>query len=72
MIHLNTKQNMMMLSTENNYLKYLMKKSIPSKLKGIYEYKNMSQVIAIVVSVCAVMIGFLVGLLWKKKLSTTQ
>ena len=46
------------LSTEDRYLKGLIKGAIPSRLKRIYKFENMSQLVALLFSLCAVFMGF--------------
>jgi glucosyl-dolichyl phosphate glucuronosyltransferase len=49
------------LSTENSYLHYLLFKSIPEKLTHFWNYKNISQAIAILVCIIATAFGYLLG-----------
>jgi glucosyl-dolichyl phosphate glucuronosyltransferase len=49
------------LSTENQYLRYLVNVSIPSKLKRFYTLKNVLQLTAMFLSTSAVLLGFVVG-----------
>jgi len=46
------------LSTEDRYLKGLIKVAIPSRLKRIYKFENMSQLVTLLFSLCAVFMGF--------------
>ena len=49
------------LSTENSYLKYLLTKAIPKKLKYFYDPKNIVQLFVLVMSSGAVGIGYFIG-----------
>jgi len=49
------------LSSENDYLKYLIKVAVPSKAKDAYKLENLSQLIIMSLSTSAVLVGFLVG-----------
>jgi len=53
--------SMGILTTESSYLKYLLKTSIPSRLKHIYRLKNLLQLLLLVTSMCAVLAGFFIG-----------
>jgi glycosyltransferase involved in cell wall biosynthesis len=46
------------LSTENDFLKYLISTAIPSRLKKIYKLQNMTQLFIIVFSTFGVLLGF--------------
>lgn len=46
------------LSTEYHYFKGLIKVAIPSRLKRIYKYENMAQLVTLLFSLCAVFMGF--------------
>lgn len=46
------------LSTEDRYLKYLFKVAIPSRVKRIYRFSNLCQLVMLFFSLCAVFIGF--------------
>lgn len=49
------------LSTENLYLKFLITRSIPRRLKNFYRKNQSSELLALFVSLTAVSAGFLVG-----------
>jgi glycosyltransferase involved in cell wall biosynthesis len=49
------------LSTEGSYLRYLLFKSIPEKLMHFWNYKNIPQVIAVLVCIIATAFGYLLG-----------
>jgi glycosyltransferase involved in cell wall biosynthesis len=55
------------LTTEDFYLKYLLRVSIPSRLKQIYRPENALQLLTLLVSTCAVVAGFLSVKLGGKK-----
>jgi glycosyltransferase involved in cell wall biosynthesis len=46
------------LSTEDEYLKYLLKVAVPSRLRRIYLIRNLCQLMVLLVSVFAVFLGF--------------
>jgi hypothetical protein len=46
------------LLNEGIYLKYLMSVGIPSRLRRIYEYEKMSQLLVILFSTVAVLAGY--------------
>jgi glycosyltransferase involved in cell wall biosynthesis len=48
-------------STENSYLRYLLFKSIPERLKRFWKKGNIQQIVAIMISIAAVGAGYLVG-----------
>lgn len=54
------------LSTENSYLKLLIAKSIPRRLKRFYRKNQSSELLALLVSLTAVSSGFLVGRIIKR------
>ena len=49
------------LSTENQYLRYLTKVAVPSKLKRIYRVENLLQLMVMFLSTSAVLMGFSIG-----------
>jgi len=49
------------LSTEDRYLKYLLKVAIPSRLRRIYNFDKMCHFLILLFSMCAVLVGFLFG-----------
>lgn len=49
------------LSTENDYLKYLLTKAIPNKIKNFYKIENVLQLFVLVLSSIAVGIGYFLG-----------
>ena len=49
------------LSTENQYLKYLLGVAVPSRIKHCYRLENLSQLLMLVLSTGAVLLGFSVG-----------
>jgi GT2 family glycosyltransferase len=49
------------LSTEDRYLKYLLRVAIPLRLKRIYKFENLCQLIILLFSLSAVFVGFSVG-----------
>ena len=49
------------LSTENQYLKHLLKAAIPSRLKRIYRFQSISQIFVLTLSSLMVFSGFLTG-----------
>lgn len=49
------------LSTESTYLRYLLFTAIPERLKGFYKKGSLSQAGAIMISIAAVGVGYLVG-----------
>jgi len=49
------------LSTEDRYLKYLLRVAIPLRLKRIYKFENLCQLIILLFSLSAVFMGFSVG-----------
>ena len=53
------------LSVEKPYLKYLLKVSIPSRLKRIYMLENASQSLALLMSMFVVLVGYFIGRLLK-------
>ena len=60
------KSNMVnVLSVEKSYLKYLLKFSIPLRLKRIYKLENASQLLAILMSTFGVLFGYYIGRLLK-------
>ncbi len=54
------------LSTENSYLKLLISKSIPKRLKHIHKKNQSSELLALFVSLIAVSAGFVVGRIMKR------
>lgn len=50
------------LSTEDRYLKYLLKVAIPLRLKRIHKFESICQLMILVISICSVLTGYLVGL----------
>jgi glycosyltransferase involved in cell wall biosynthesis len=54
------------LSTENSYLKLLIAKSIPRRLKRFYKKNQSSELLALLVSLIAVSSGFVVGRIMKR------
>ena len=46
------------LSTEDRYLKYLLKVAIPLRLKRIYKFRNLCQLVILLFSLFAVFMGF--------------
>jgi glycosyltransferase involved in cell wall biosynthesis len=54
------------LSTENSYLKLLIAKSIPRRLKRFYKKNQLSELFALYVSLIAVSAGFVVGRILKR------
>jgi glycosyltransferase involved in cell wall biosynthesis len=54
------------LSTENKYLEYLMKSTIPTKISKIYNLQDFSQLIVIFLSIFSVFSGFLFSKFSKK------
>jgi hypothetical protein len=53
------------LSSEDSYLRYLVKSAIPSRLKRLYDPSKTSQILALLLSMGAVFAGFVVGGIWK-------
>ena len=49
------------LSTEDSYLRYLLKSAIPSRLKRIYRFENLCQLLTLFLSISAVLAGFLLS-----------
>ncbi len=49
------------LSTEENYLKYLLKNAIPFRLKRFYIFDNICQIMTILISTCSVLAGYIIG-----------
>ena len=49
------------LSTEDRYLKYLIKVAIPSKLKRIHKFESMCQFVTLLFSLSVVFVGFSLG-----------
>ncbi|MBT8172280.1 glycosyltransferase [Candidatus Bathyarchaeota archaeon] len=49
------------LSTENEYIKYLIGWAIPSRLKKFYKLRNLAQLMTIFISTFAVFLGFATG-----------
>ena len=49
------------LSAENQYLKYLIRVAIPSKVRHFYRLDVLSQLMTLSLSTCAVLLGFSVG-----------
>jgi len=47
------------LSTEHHYLRYLLEVAIPLRLKRIHKFKNVCQLITLLLSTCAALVGFL-------------
>lgn len=54
------------LSTEDRYLRYLLKAAIPSRLMRIYKFENCCQLMVLLFSMVAVLTGFSLGRLIKK------
>ncbi|XHH09181.1 MAG: glycosyltransferase family 2 protein [Candidatus Bathyarchaeia archaeon] len=54
------------LSTENSYLKLLISKSIPKRLRHFYRKKQSSELLALIVSLTAVSAGFVAGKIMKR------
>lgn len=55
------------LSTEDRYLRYLLKVAIPLRLKRIYKLENICHLLLIFVSVCMVLVGFSLRMLTKPR-----
>jgi len=53
------------LTVEDQYLRYLFKVSVPSRLRRIYSFKSLCQLLVLFLSSCAVFAGFLPGRLAK-------
>jgi glycosyltransferase involved in cell wall biosynthesis len=53
------------LSTEDNYLTYLFRTAIPSRLKRIYRFENVCQLLAMFFSISFVFLGFLSGKIFR-------
>ena len=49
------------LSTEDTYLRYLLEVAIPSRLRRIYRFRNICQLLTLLLSMFAVFTGFLSG-----------
>lgn len=49
------------LSTENQYLSYLFSTAIPSRIKHSYRLENLSQLMVLIFSTSAVLLGFSIG-----------
>jgi glycosyltransferase involved in cell wall biosynthesis len=49
------------LSTENSYIKYLLGVAVPSRIRKIYDFQQLSQLLTLSFSTFAVFTGFLVG-----------
>jgi glycosyltransferase involved in cell wall biosynthesis len=49
------------LSTENQYLRYLLKTAIPSRLKSLYKFDSVCQLLILLFSIMAVFVGFVFG-----------
>lgn len=49
------------LSTEDRYLKYLLKVAIPSRLKRIHKFESICHLMILLISICSVFIGYFVG-----------
>ena len=49
------------LSTENEYLRYLIGVAVPSRIKHAYRLENLSHLMMLSLSTCAVLLGFSVG-----------
>ncbi len=54
------------LSTESSYLTFLISKSIPKRLKNFYKKNQSSELLALFVSLVAVLAGFMVGRIMKR------
>lgn len=46
------------LSTENRYLKYLLKIALPSRLMRFFEMKSLSQLLVLLLSTTSVILGY--------------
>lgn len=61
----NNKKGKNMLSTESNYLKYIMFKAIPSRLSNMFVGKNVicngRELVTLMISIASVGIGYLIG-----------
>jgi len=55
------------LSTEDEYLKYLLRNAIPSRLRRIYNFESSCQLVVLLFSLSAVFVGFFSGRLGKDK-----
>ena len=55
------KNSVTTLSTENKYMKYILRHSIPSRVKRCYRFKNLAQLFILFVSFFAVFLGFVTG-----------
>jgi len=55
------------LSTENEYLKYLLRNAIPSRLRRIYNIGSLCQLVVLLFSLSAVFVGFFLGRLGTDK-----
>lgn len=60
------------LSAENQYLKYLIRVAIPSKVKRFYRLNVLSQLMILSLSTCAVLLGFSVGRLGRNSASNSH
>jgi len=49
------------LSTENRYLKYLLRDALPSRLIRFFEFKSLSQLLTLLLSTFLVFIGYIYG-----------
>lgn len=49
------------LSTEEDYLKYLLKNAVPLRLKRFYIFDNICQLMTILISTCSVLAGYIIG-----------
>jgi glycosyltransferase involved in cell wall biosynthesis len=56
-------KNLTSLNTESSFLKYLLTKSIPSRIQRFYRVENICQIMVILISTFAVISGFLTGYL---------
>jgi hypothetical protein len=54
-----------MLSTEERYLKYLLKNAVPLRLKRFHRFENICHLMTLLISTCSVLAGYIIGLLGK-------
>lgn len=53
------------LSTEDRYLKYLLKVVFPSRLRRIHKFKSICHLVVLFISVCSVLMGYSLGFVKK-------
>ncbi len=68
----NVKANSQPLSLEKDYFKFLIQKAFFRRLKGIYTYRNMAQLVVLSFSLFTVFVGYLFGLSKKNQKKTSE